>query len=517
MGSQNISIEAPQRKSPQKMSSVKFKAIFITLIASITLAWTFMTPFGEVADEPGYAVYANVVASGQEFGTVVVPSYIANAGYARCISNTLSAKCQSNLPKDFSNVNKIKITEKLIYNNGGPEPYFWVVGQPSRVFSGFLAFYLMRLFAWILGMTLMALMIIFWPILHRASLVFATLLVLTPMVGSFFGAINPNGFEMVSGFALAGLLSALMLKSSSEDYSLRDSAPHLGAIFIAMMALSVAKPYSFLFTLLISFSFLITFGVVSLNKKWSSTSTRTTGYNRPVFLWLASSLVLSVLVGYESSVDYMRTVARRGTPEAIMSLPDSTRVILSNFTNYALELIGFLGWRSHVPPTFVVILWAAALVSFGIYVFTRMVFAYKVLFIVFLVLVFLVVPVFSLQALGLLGGAGFQTRYIGAIFCSIPFIAIAYLILSNSPFEISPAAKLTPALICCFFIFQIFALGQSFIFYSIPGGQLLYSVPIFDWIPNYWVVTVLALLGFLMTSMALYKQLRESNRTVVPV
>jgi Predicted membrane protein (DUF2142) len=499
------------------LSAAKFKASLLVLLGSVTLVWTFMTPFGGVADEPGYAIYANVVASGQGYDSAEVPAYIAALYGLSCFAFKpgITAHCQQEMNWKSLGQNLVQVgSEKTISGfpqlSSYPTPYFWVVGQPSRILSGFPAAYLMRLFSWGLGMSLIALMVLFWPRQHRSSLVIAALLASTPMVGSFVGAINPNGFEIVSGLSLSGLLTALMLNSGVTPRSLLRNSVHLTAIFIAMLALSVSKPWSFLFTFVITLAFLLASAVVSLREKGRDRITKGKGYRGPEFLWVLCMAGLSIVVGYASNGTYRNVMAERGTNRSVLSLWDASYVILNNFTGYTLELIGIFGWRDHSPPLFVVVLWASAIVAFVMYALRCLLIPYRILLLGFITGVLLVIPVLSYKALGLLGGAGFQARYLGAVFCAIPFIVVAYLHLSGTSLEELPAARLAPTLVGWFFVLQVGSLFWSFLRYSVgfplpkPG-----TVWDFQWVPDYWVVTLIGLLVFAGSSIIVRRQLRD--------
>ena len=509
----------------RELRTATFKASFLVLLGSVTLVWTFMTPFGGVADEPGYAIYANVVASGQGYDSAEIPAYVAGFPTLACFGHDLgiTAHCQQetnwkSLGEGLVHVGSDKTVSGLPAISSYPTPYFWIVGQPSRILSGFPAAYLMRFLSWGLGMFLITLMVLFWPRQHRASLVIAALLATTPMVGSFVGAINPNGFEIVSGLSLAGLLTALMLNSGQTSCSLARNSMHLVSIFIAMLALSVAKPWSFIFTFVITIAFLLASVVVSLKGRRRTGITRRMGYQRPDFLWILVMVSLSIVIGYASNATYRKVMAERGTTNGVMSLWDATYVILNNFAGYTLELIGVFGWRDHRPPLSVVVLWASAIIAFIIYALGRLLIPYRVLLLGFLVGVLLVIPAFSNKALGLLGGAGFQGRYVGSIFCAIPFIVVAYLYLSGGPLEVSPAANLAPTLVWWFFVLQVASVSWSFWRYSVgfplPKAEIFWH---FRWVPNYWFVVLIGLLAFVGSSIVVRVQLRDSASWLDPV
>jgi len=289
---------------------------------------------------------------------------------------------------------------------------------------------------------------------------------------------------------------------------------HLSAILIAMLALSVAKPWSFMYTFTITSAFLLASIVMALQGRWRPGTSRGTGYRRSKsleLLWILLMLVSSIVVGYASNGTYRSVMAQRGTTKGLVSLWDSTYVILNNFTRYALELIGIFGWRDHGPPLFVLVLWASAIVAFVIYGLGRLLIPYRVLLLGFITGVMLVIPAFSNKVLGRLGGAGFQGRYVGAVFCAIPFIVVAYLYLSGRPLEALPAANLAPTLVWWFFVLQIASLSWSFMRYSVgfPLGkhQIFWD---FQWVPNYWVVVILGLLVFAAGSIVVHIQLRDT-------
>jgi hypothetical protein len=221
-------------------------------------------------------------------------------------------------------------------------------------------------------------------------------------------------------------------------------------------------------------------------------------------------LGLSIVVGYASNGTYRNVMAARGTTKFVLPLWDATYLILNQFTRYALELIGIFGWRDHTPPLFVVVLWASAIVAFIVYALGRLLVPYKLLLLGFITGVLLIIPAFSNKATALLGGAGFQARYVGAVFCAIPFIVVAYLYLSGRPLEALPAANLAPTLVWWFFVLQIASLSWSFMRFSVGfplvKHQLFWD---FQWVPNYWFVALVGLLVFAGSSIAVRIQLRN--------
>jgi hypothetical protein len=495
----------------RELNAAILKASLLALLGSVTLVWTFMTPIAGVVDEPAYSIYANVVASGQGYASASVPLDIAGMGKLACFAfkPRINAHCQQNNNWESLGKQLVPVTKGQMIS-GYPAPWFWIVGQPSRFFAGFHALYLMRLVSWGLDMSLIALMVLFWPWRHRSSLVIAALLASTPMVGSFAGAINPNGFEIVSGLSLSGLLAALMLHPGRHSGPPLRKSMHLASIFLVMLALSVAKPWSFIHTLVITLAFLLGSAVVRLKRKRHADMTMGSGYRRPEFRWILIMLSLSLAVGYASNGTYRDAMALKGTTKGVLPLWDALYLILSNFTGYTLELIGVLGWREFGPPSFVLVLWAGAVVAFVIYALSRLLVPYRVLLLGFITGALLVIPVFSSKALGLLGGAGFQGRYVGALFCAIPFIVVAYLYLSGVPLEMSPAARVAPALVGWFFVLQVATLFWSFLRFSV--GFPLVKIHVFQpfqWVPNYWFVVLMGLLLFAASSMVVRIQLRD--------
>jgi len=480
------------------------KSLLFVVLSSLSLSWSFVTPFAGVPDEAAYSVYANVVASGQGYGDAKVPVYISNVGALTCFAfqPNQSATCQKDsgwqdLDEELVDVGRSGMISAY------PYPYFWVVGQPSRVLSGFEAVYAMRLFALALSISMIGLAILNWPRSHPKSMVIGFLGVFTPLVASMAGVVNPNGFEIIAGFSLGGLLASIILKKNDKKLEVS----HLVSILIVSLALSVAKPWSFLFTIVIFGGFL----GFTLLPNFRFAKVKSTFPSKIVSIrdqiWLAAILILSVTAGWISNSSYREVMEEVGTKDKIGPVTFYFKLVLGNFTGYAQELIGILGWRDHAAPAFVLVLWLGAIVFALIFTFLNLDVTRKLFLILYVAVVFLALPVYSSRALGLLGGAGYQSRYAGALFTGLVFLCIAYLHSMGLKLESLIASKFLKAIIFSFVFAHVATLTWSFHRYSVGFPLVDKEFPFtYTWVPDYWIVALSGIAVFLFSSTVLIRK-----------
>jgi hypothetical protein len=487
----------------------KFRASLFALVAFVNLMWASTTPIGGVADEPAYAVYANVVASGQGFGDANIPNYLASLPALTCMAHKkeVTADCQRK-SEWFSTSNEPVKISKDVMISGYPEPYFYIVGQPSRFLNGLHAMYGMRLVSTFLMLAMVGLMVLLWPKKNYALLAVGTIVAVTPMFTTFTTAVNPNGFEIACGLSLAGLLAGLLIDREAFEKMNFIWKSRVVAILLISLSLSVAKPLSYLYTVLI-----IAMPLCALIGSSLVKATKPRGFDKFVSKLESALLVgivlFSCLVGYFSNSKYREVMELRGTESGVLSLGDSTRTVISNFASYAIEHFGWLGWRDHTSPLWVLIAWAA--IYFGIvYLFVRNLTIWsKISILGFMVLTYLVIPIVSTKALGLLGGAGFQSRYTGALFVSLPLIVGAiYTIVLRKPI-------LVPILDFRNFVVVIALMHFSTLFWSYSRFGI--GFPLFEktlwwdlkWVPDYWEVAIIFCVLYAASSFFVIGQYRK--------
>jgi hypothetical protein len=487
----------------------KFRASLFAVIAFANLMWASTTPIAGVADEPAYAIYANVVASGQGFGDANIPNYIASSPALACFAHKkeVTADCQRKTGW-FSISNEQVNTSKDVMISGYPEPYFYIVGQPSRFLSGLNAMYGMRLVSTLLMLATVGLMVLFWPKRNYALLGVGTIVAVTPMFTTFTTAINPNGFEIACGLSLAGLLAGLLIDREAFEKMNYIWKSRFVAILLISLSLSVAKPMSYLYmALIIGMPLCALIGSSLIATKKPRVFDKFV--SKLEITLLIGIVFISCLVGYISNSQYREVMELRGTESGVLSLRASTRSVISNFASYAIEHFGWLGWRDHTSPLWVLIAWAA--IYFGIvYLFVRNLNIWsKISILGFMALTYLVIPIVSTQALGLLGGAGFQSRYTGALFVSLPLIAgaIYTIVLKRS--------ILVPTLDFRNLVVVTLLMHFSTLFWSYSRFGI--GFPLFEktlwwdlkWVPDYWEVAIVFCVFYVASAIFVIGQYRK--------
>jgi hypothetical protein len=479
-------------------------------IFSLSFSWLFVTPLGNVADEPWYTVYANAVASGQPYGQVRIPKYLAENNKLACpaFHPNITADCQAESKWDAKNQKLVKVAPADLIR-GYPEPYFEFVGQPSRILAGVHSLYGMRIFSLALCLFSLVILIWAWPRRYLLSLTLALVLVMTPMVTSFMSAVNPNGFEMVSGLVLSGLLTALILTDLGDRKKILFIKV---AVIIEAGFLSVAKPWSFIYAILIITTFAT--GILASKIKIRTDASRQQDFrfHETILPIKLSELILlsalSGVIGFLSNSSYRKAMDLLGTKEAVLSLKNSARIIVPNITSYAMEFIGFLGWRDYYPPMSVRVIWAALLAVLVLIAVSALNVYQRSVAISYILALLLVLPIASTKALGLLAGAGFQSRYVGSLFCALPFIFIALLRLSNAKGLNPYSHGLIPTLILLFIYAHIATLFWTFIRYSVGFPLEGINPWIFRWAPDYWYLSLIAIIIFVASGLVLRSKIK---------
>jgi hypothetical protein len=486
--------------------------LFLSLMLT-SLAWTFMTPISGVADEDQYSVYANVVASGQGYGDAKIPTYLADLESINCHKRKQEETANCPNANYWNNSGdklvKVKSAEMI---NGYPYPYFWIVGQPSRILSGFEALYGMRIFAWAMACLVVGLAVMNWPNSHTRTMVLGFMAVFTPMVASTSGAVNPNGFEILAGLSLSALLGSVLLKGKGDEIS----NSHRVSIVFVSLALSTTKPWSFFLTALIYTAFL---ALTFVPKKLSFTSKSLNLQNlislRDKCFYLAV-LSISVTTGWISNALYREVMAERGTEELVLPFWYAVRIFLGSFTTFQKEFIGIFGWRDHAPQEFVLMLWLSAIVFALIYTMRNLRSLSNLFLISYLSIAFVALPIVSLEVLGLLGGAGYQGRYAGALFTGVIFLCIVLLDINGRNPESLVSNELLLWVISGFVALNASSLIWSFHRYSVGFPLAWERFPFeYEWAPDYWYIALLALASSFAFSFKLAKIITKSTRNVI--
>jgi hypothetical protein len=224
---------------------------------------------------------------------------------------------------------------------------------------------------------------------------------------------------------------------------------------------------------------------------------------------LLGIVLISCGVGYMSNAKYREVMELRGTESGVLSLGASARSVISNFASYAIEHFGWLGWRDHTSPLWVLIAWSA--IYFGIiYLFVRNLnFWSKISIVGFMVLTYFAIPIVSTKALGLLGGAGFQSRYTGALFVALPLLVGAiYTVVLRKPILVS--ALDFRNLVAITVLMHLSTLFWSYSRFGI-GFPLFEKTLWWDlkWVPDYWEVAIIFCVLYAASSFFVIGQYRK--------
>lgn len=316
------------------------------LIAAV--AWAIATPLGGSPDEPAHIIKAASVARGQFIGepteqpavrSVQVPAGIATAADWPCYAfvPATPASCLLDVV-DGSELASAE-TSAGLYN----PTYYLLVGWPSLLTDNTSAA--------VLGMRIVGALVVSFFLaagfaaLHRLRpnrvTAFGLAAAVTPMVLFLASAVNPNGLEIATGFAL---LSALLLVVGPVPLERR--WPWLVLIGASGVLLAQARGLSPLWMAVIAL-------VAIVVTPWPQVI-------RELRRWPVMLTVGVLAVGVLGAVGWTFATGSLNSMGSFPGATDSpTRAFLTMlFRTFDPGIVGYFGWLDTPAPAFVLAFWS---------------------------------------------------------------------------------------------------------------------------------------------------------------
>ena len=316
------------------------------LIAAV--AWAVATPLGGSPDEPAHIIKAASVVRGQFLGeptdqpavrSVMVPEGIATAADWPCyaFAPAQSANCLREVP-DGSDLRPAD-TSAGLYN----PTYYLLVGWPSLLTSDTsLAVIGMRVAgALLVTFFLAAGFAALYRLRPSRATAFGLAAAVTPMVLFLAAAVNPNGLEIATGFAL---ISSLLLVLGPEPLARR--WPWLLLAGAAGVLLAQTRGLSPLWMAVIAV-------IAFVATPWERTLRELRRW--PVILTIA--VLGAAVVG---AVGWTFATGSLGSMGNFPGATDSPRraFLTMLFRTFDPGLIGVFGWLDAPAPAYVVAMWS---------------------------------------------------------------------------------------------------------------------------------------------------------------
>lgn len=331
---------------------MSFALIFIA-----DLAWAGGMPLAAVPDEPAHSIKAAAVVRGELLGEptrvggalrVRVPRGIAESRDYPCFA--FNASVAANCRKADSDPSDDDETVAVSTSAGTYNPvYYAVVGLPTLVLSGDKALYAMRAVSAFLVAVLWALGITALARVPRARWVrLAALGAVTPMTFFLGAAVNPNGVEVASAFALFG---ALLLLFSDPDRRSRLLASIVAAAsgVILVNGRSIAAVW-LVVVVLLALPFIDRHRMIDIVRKPAT--------------WIAAAVLV---VGGLSAAAWLVLsggVAKGDPFVGSGSSPLAGFIVMIGQTfDFAEGYIGVFGWLERPAPAFAYAAYAAAVLA----------------------------------------------------------------------------------------------------------------------------------------------------------
>jgi hypothetical protein len=318
-------------------------------IGVISGLWAVTTPIGASPDEPAHMIKAASVVRGQLLGdvtddpqvrTVQVPAGVAYtipaSGCGRHKADT-TADCAPGFPPGDAADRTVSTTTSA----GLYDPVYYVlVGWPTLVAGGgTAAVFGMRLVSALICSALMAGALAYLSRLPRPVLpVIATSAALTPMIGSLFGAVNPNSFEIATVAAFAAAYVACLVRGGPVSWRTAAFLAVTGGLLVHARGLS---------PLWLGVAVIAGACIVGWSRTWEF-------LRRPPVLAAIGAVAVSTALAL---VWILRTgsLAAVGVyPGVGTSFSQGLILMLERTFDFARDMVGIFGWLDTPIPSYVV-------------------------------------------------------------------------------------------------------------------------------------------------------------------
>lgn len=340
--------------------------IFFILLTLTGFLWAALVPLGGYNDEWTHARYAAALVRGQlpitdcdepvENSTkpvtdgrckIKVPKSIVEIDGFDCLAFNAATpdSCIDDLKAISSDDDSLIEIRNAVANY--PPLYYALVGWPTLFLHGATAWYAMRALTSIICAILATIMVWAVQTTFSGKAGFIALAALTPVTMTYFGAVNPQGVEILAAGALAATIFTIAYRKVTFY--------QLMLVSILLFVLVCARPAAILWAFLIVVATIILCPfdkireVFSIRHWWIPLSIGTCG----VIFQLAWTLINK------------ERITLLGTPQPNMTFQQMLSIMLENTPKwYVHQIFGLWGWSDNPLPTF---LWVSAAVLFTVF------------------------------------------------------------------------------------------------------------------------------------------------------
>lgn len=348
-----------------KLSWSRLGAVFC-LFSLIGILWATFVPLGGYNDEWTHARYAAAVVRGE------FPVTKCDAKPFKCGDVICDGRCWISVPKSIAEIQGFRalaanpqlpdsvIVEThsgesgntLVRNSAANYPplYYLLVGWPTLFLNGTAAWYAMRIVSVLLCALFMTLIFAGLSSVMPWSATFLMLIWITPVTVTFFGAINPQGIEILSTGALAALIFPMGF-SKKPGFSVLLTASVVLAVSVNIRTPTVIWNFIVVLMWLLLLNLDTIKSIFSLKRWWIPFLIAIGGVTFSMVWTLSTSHLVSVL----------------GTPDSKMGFTGLLETMAqSTVIHYIPQMIGNWGWGDNfLPPLvhiIVSVLFAAVLI-----------------------------------------------------------------------------------------------------------------------------------------------------------
>ena len=395
-------------KFPKKLNVIPTSLAGLLLMVFFLsgIIWSFVTPLGASPDEGSHVQYAAAVVQG-EFSKLDDPKHIVNlpTNISEINEKELCYFIQVETPSecyikiDSGNTDLIPTTLRVMKY---PPMYYLVVGLPLHLdFSNF-SWHVMRILSVLISTIIFGLALFTVRHVLDYSAMYGILLATTPLIAFLVGSVNPSSLEIVSGLSLMLILAYYPQLSKSKNW---DKWKLISVTLIAVV-LSIARPYSWIFAVLIIFIFYL----------------RSVSQIHPIklliYFSIFSGLILfAIVVALKSGKYPFGALAPPALPHQILEAQFST------LDNYIYDSVGYFGWiMSYKGLELIHVTWIGLIIL--LFLWSLQYFSIREnISLLFTASFSIVLVPLAVYYVVFKAGYGYQARYAMALLSSIPILA----------------------------------------------------------------------------------------------
>lgn len=333
----------------------------------IGILWAAFVPLGGYNDEWTHARYAAAVVRGE------FPVTKCDAKPFKCGDVICDGRCWISVPKSIAEIQGFRALafnpqlpdsaivdtpsgesgNTLVRNSAANYPplYYLLVGWPTLFLNGAAAWYAMRIVSALLCALFLTLIFAGLSSVMPWGATFLMLIWITPVTVTFFGAINPQGIEILSTGALAALIFPMGF-SKKPSFSVLLTASVVLAVSVNIRTPTVIWNFIVVLMWLLLLNLDTIKSIFSLKRWWIPFLIAIGGVTFSIVWTLSTSHLVSVL----------------GTPNHEMGFTGLLKSMAGHtVVHFVPQMIGDWGWGDNSLPPIIYVMVSALFAAVLIY------------------------------------------------------------------------------------------------------------------------------------------------------